>query len=57
MRAGVRTGAWDASLFVNNLFNSYSALHVGHDTVAPWSLYRIDTYRPRTIGITGSYRY
>jgi len=57
VRAGVRTGAWDASLFVNNLFNSYSALHVGHDTVAPWSLYRIDTYRPRTIGITGSYRY
>jgi iron complex outermembrane receptor protein len=57
LRGGVRSGAWDVSVFVNNLFNSYSALYVTHDTVAPSSLYRIDTYRPRTIGITGSYRY
>jgi iron complex outermembrane recepter protein len=56
LRAGVRTQAWDASFFVNNLLNSDSTLNITHDTLAS-PLVRIDTYRPRTIGVTATYRY
>jgi len=56
LRAGVRTAGWDVSLFCNNLFDSHSVLAVTHDTLAS-TLFREDIYRPRTFGVTGSYRW
>lgn len=54
-RAGIRTGGVDVSLFVQNLLNSTDILQKTHDTTAS-TLLRLSTYRPRTIGITASFR-
>jgi outer membrane receptor protein involved in Fe transport len=56
LRAGARWDGWDASLFVNNLFNSLPELVHQHDLVGS-PLYFDRTWRPRTIGLTVSYRY
>ncbi|MDT9597364.1 TonB-dependent receptor [Sphingosinicella rhizophila] len=55
-RLGVRRGPLDVSLFVNNLLNSQDDLSrlqwiPGSDRVLT------NTYRPRTFGITGGYRF
>lgn len=55
-RAGVRRGPLDVSVFVDNLFDSHDVLAVTHDTTAS-TLFREVTFRPRTIGVTASYRY
>ncbi|MEO5706435.1 MAG: TonB-dependent receptor [Alteraurantiacibacter sp.] len=56
VRAGLRTGGVDASIFVNNLFNSTPLLGKSHDVeTSPLFYYR--TPRPRTIGLTVGYRY
>lgn len=55
LRAGVRSGDLDISLFANNLLNDNPLLSLGRD--APWSTYyRTTTFRPRTIGITATFR-
>lgn len=56
LRTGARTAAWDVSLFCNNLFNSHSVLATTHDTLAS-TLFRQDTYRPRTVGLNASYNW
>ncbi|MCC6826830.1 MAG: TonB-dependent receptor [Novosphingobium sp.] len=56
LRAGVRYDKFDVSLFVDNLTNSTVQLSRSHDAVgAP--LYYAESYRPRTIGMTGTFRY
>lgn len=54
-RAGIRSGGVDVSLFVQNLLNSTDILQRTHDTTAS-TLLRYSTFRPRTIGITASFR-
>jgi outer membrane receptor protein involved in Fe transport len=55
LRTGVRFGDLDISLFANNVLNEDALLSYGHD--APGSgFYRSSVFRPRTIGITASYR-
>lgn len=55
LRTGVRFAGADVSLFVNNLLNDHPSLSLGHD--APGSgFWRTTTLRPRTIGITASYK-
>jgi len=56
LRAGVKMGNVDASIFANNLFDTAPLLGKLRDTeTSPLFYYR--TTRPRTIGLTVSYRY
>lgn len=56
LRAGVRLGNVDASVFANNLFDTAPLLGKSHDTQTS-PLFYYSTIRPRTIGLTVSYRY
>jgi len=56
LRAGLRKGVVDFSLFVNNVTNSSDPLSRGHDTI-PSTLFYVESYRPRTIGATVQVRY
>jgi outer membrane receptor protein involved in Fe transport len=63
MRAGVRWNGFDLSVFGNNLTNQHPLLFESRDippnlpNAAPDNLYYGRTTRPRTIGITATYRY
>ncbi len=73
MRAGFRTGAWDVSLFVDNVLNSQDDRTVATNTGRRNCSFNADlslagcafdtgfiaqtTFRPRTIGITTRLRY
>jgi outer membrane receptor protein involved in Fe transport len=54
-RVGVRKGPMDVSLFVNNLLDSQDV--VGRLNFAPSERLLIQTYRPRTWGLTANYRF
>jgi len=56
LRSGLRFAGIDASLFVNNLFNE-NAWSARQRDNGRSTLYRAQTFRPRTIGLTASYRY
>lgn len=56
LRAGIRAGDIDASVFVNNLFDTAPLLGKAHD-IETSPLYYYRTVRPRTVGLTVSYRY
>lgn len=56
MRAGMIIGTLDAALFVNNLFNSHPRLDLNHQDSSTL-LYEASTFRPRTTGVTLTYRY
>ncbi len=51
VRAGVKRGGWDLSLFIDNLLNSRVSLYRYQDTVSSPGL-RDVTFRPVTIGLT-----
>jgi outer membrane receptor protein involved in Fe transport len=55
LRSGVTFEGVDVSLFVNNLFDSSKQILRQHD-IPPSPLFRGTTLRPRTIGLTASYR-
>jgi hypothetical protein len=52
----MRIAGFDISVFGRNLLNDAPALGVNHDGVGD-PLYYATTVRPRTIGLTGSYRF
>lgn len=54
-RLGAKLAAFDLSLFANNIFNDSKPLSRTHD-VAGSSLYYVYVNRPRTIGLTLTYR-
>jgi hypothetical protein len=54
-RLGGIYGAWDVSLFVNNLTNSRDLLNVQH--TANSVLVTASTFRPREMGLTATYRH
>jgi outer membrane receptor protein involved in Fe transport len=56
MRVGVRFSSVDISLFANNLTDSNEALSRSHDTTGS-PLYYVQSYRPRTLGVTAYLRY
>jgi outer membrane receptor protein involved in Fe transport len=65
LRAGMSIKGWDLSLFVDNLFDSRtitnylsSVVDPYHpaDSPAPGPMYTNFTFRPRTFGITASFR-
>ena len=55
-RAGVRWGGWDVSIFGTNLLNSHPLVFTAHDLISS-PLYFDVTWRPRTIGVTGTYHF
>jgi len=56
LRAGLTWSGWDVSLFAQNLFDSEPRLNA-QTVFAPLSLYTVVSYRPRTLGLTATYRY
>ena len=56
LRLGVRLERLDLSLFVDNLTDEHPRLARYEDT-PPANFFRGATFRPRTIGITGNYRF
>lgn len=55
VRAGVELGDWDLSVFADNLFDSHPVLARGHESrTAP--LFFLQTFRPRTVGVTATIR-
>ena len=56
VRLGIRIGEWDVSLFGRNLLNSAPVLGRNHDGIGD-PLYYAVTLRPRTLGVTGTYRF
>jgi outer membrane receptor protein involved in Fe transport len=55
-RTGVRWGGFDVSFYGQNLLNTHPLLFTAHDLITS-PLYFDLTWRPRTLGITGTYRY
>jgi iron complex outermembrane recepter protein len=56
MRVGAKFSSVDVSLFVNNLTDSNDPLARSHDTTGS-PLYYVQSYQPRTIGLTAQWRY
>ena len=58
LRAGTEIDKLALSLFVDNLFNETAPLAQGRSApgVVP-IIYRASGYRPRTVGLTATYRY
>ncbi len=60
LRAGVTWGALDVSLFAQNLFDTNPRLTVTQDIATAQGgtpVFYAITYRPRTVGLTATYRY
>ncbi len=62
-RAGSNFGGWNVSAFVDNLFDTHTTTNFNYTGVdgfgpqpAATSLYRNFTFRPRTLGLTFTYR-
>ena len=56
VRAGLTWSGWDVSLFAQNLFDSQPRL-TAQPVFVPYSLYTVVSYRPRTVGLTATFRY
>ncbi|HVW70771.1 MAG TPA: TonB-dependent receptor, partial [Steroidobacteraceae bacterium] len=57
LRAGVRRYGWDVSAYVNNLFNEREYLYFYQAAASGPDGARAETARPRTFGLTATYRY
>jgi outer membrane receptor protein involved in Fe transport len=60
LRTGWKRGGLDASFFVTNLFNTHPRLSVNQDVGKPTGgtpLFYVITSRPRTLGLTVTYRH
>ncbi|HEY2659647.1 MAG TPA: TonB-dependent receptor [Caulobacteraceae bacterium] len=55
-RAGLTVNKWELALFAENLLNSHPQLDLQHED-GTTALYEATTFRPRTIGISASYKY
>ena len=55
LRAGIRWSRYDAALFVNNALNSLPTIQRSNATGQ--TLYGATTFRPRTIGVSGTWRF
>jgi hypothetical protein len=55
LRAGTTFGNFQVALFADNLFNSHPQLDLNHQD-SNTLLFEASTLRPRTIGITATYR-
>jgi outer membrane receptor protein involved in Fe transport len=56
VRAGMTVGKWDLALFVQNLLDAHPQLGLTHQDQYTL-LYEATTFRPRTFGLSGSFKY
>ena len=56
MRAGATVKSINFTLFMDNVLNSHPVLGLNHQDDATL-LYEASTFRPRTFGLTATYRY
>jgi iron complex outermembrane recepter protein len=58
LRGGMRWSGFDVSLFANNVTDAHPQLFLSRDIAAPFDQqYFARSVRPRTIGVTATYRY
>jgi outer membrane receptor protein involved in Fe transport len=55
-KAGLNLGAWDLSIFAENLLNAHPQLNLQHQD-SETLLFEAETFRPRTIGVSANYKY
>jgi hypothetical protein len=63
-RTGTTLGAWETSFFIDNLLNSHTTTNYestfidsNNPTTPPGPQYNNYTFRPRTFGITATFRH
>jgi len=54
-RASINLGAYNVALFMDNVLNAHPQLTYSHE--ARGDLYQATTFRPRTMGVTATFRY
>ena len=58
LRGGLRWNGFDVSLFANNVTDAHPQLFLSRDIAAPFDeQYFARSVRPRTVGVTATYRY
>jgi outer membrane receptor protein involved in Fe transport len=56
LRTGITLANWEFNLFMDNVFNAHPQLSLAHQDSFT-QLYTAETFRPRTTGVTASYRF
>ena len=56
LRTGITLDKWEFNLFMDNVFDAHPQLNLAHQDEFTL-LYTAETFRPRTTGITATYRY
>jgi outer membrane receptor protein involved in Fe transport len=56
LRTGITLDSWEFNLFMENVLNAHPQLNLAHQDSGT-ALYTAESLRPRTTGITASYRY
>ena len=57
LRANLRWGRYDVALFVNNALNTLPTIHSVNATGQVTQVLNATTFRPRTIGVSGTWRF
>lgn len=57
LRAGAEASGLQLTIFVDNLLNAHPQLGLQHNLLIDSPVYSASTFRPRTVGVTGIYRY
>jgi iron complex outermembrane receptor protein len=56
LRTGITLANWEFNLFMDNVFNAHPQLSLAHQDEFT-QLYTAETFRPRTTGVTATYRF
>ncbi len=56
LRTGITLDSWEFNLFMDNVFNAHPQLTLAHQDYNTL-LYTAESFRPRTTGITATYKY
>ncbi len=56
LRAGITHGSWEYNIFMDNVFDAHPQLTLAHQDQYT-QLYTAESFRPRTTGLTATYKY
>jgi outer membrane receptor protein involved in Fe transport len=56
LRTGITLDSWEFNLFMDNVFDAHPQLSLSHQDEFT-KLYEAETFRPRTTGVTATYRF
>jgi iron complex outermembrane receptor protein len=56
LRTGITLASWEFNLFMDNVFNAHPQLTLAHQDEFT-KLYEAETFRPRTTGVSATYRF